>query len=1583
MAKSYVSNIKIDSLPLWKGEATIDDIELNHSSINQILEESNSRLRIERVATSRLKAKIPVLSAGKNPISISIHSLDLGAAMVERKEPKEEEKQHVQTSQETQPSNEEQEKKNQQNSPSFVAKLTSNIEIIIDGLSLGLNIKGLSVRLVVSNLYIHIDKGKTYVKCSNIRGLAKNTETSLSLLIEKVEVNASEEETVIENENLTITFSNPVFFDLIKELSVSIIINNINNEIIVRSKSQVKLAVSLNIIAPIIDIISAFSAPPINKPFIPLPDFNIKVDGIFLLVQCTEALAVELSINILRLRHNEFELRPLEMRLLIRSGTIPILEPIVIHGSLIQINRTIKISTTIEILKLAIPISKDLVDQISNIKLEIPPLPQYPLPPKTKLQEKYIYLKDASIVSTQGKIISWEFPSDIIPIGFSFGGIFSVGDKIMLRVYDTSCFSFIPFSSFEITKLEDDFSLDEPQMIPLSKFQLYLPKNVSEYPDLLSKLKFSYLDSDVLSEGLALNIHIKQILVTMESLELPAAAISITNIKANAMIGPLDVVRCNAQLGLSVMLTNLRNQTMCSIVDVPSVSLSLSQIPELTGYIPTDLVIKRSASVLQTNISANTLSASLKIPSIILNVVPTIYADTLRFMTNFDYVSAIAYKVVNESDTSFVFQASTSAALIEVLPSNEKVITFSKGQVHFIYFPNLSMKIMLNQVGFYHISETNYIAVEIIGPFMFQISLRSSTQFHNFLMSPIQINIKAEDITNPITKEVDVDSIGTSSQLLDKSFTLNLKIVGITSQSNDVELTPLSHHEPQFLTCEVLNMLPQIYLCAPVFCCWIVFREYEVDCINNSKHRIQEFSFIPVLVVKNRLNTHVVTSAGVIPPNSSKYISQLIDQSIVFDTGVSLKIGFPLARGVRQRLMIMGQPALVETSPETNAIIISPNYMLYNGTAFVLFFRVNREEPIEVAPNKTLYLENAINPSSVYIGLSYRNNVSWSSAFSIPQKKEVSISTKNGKLMVIIDFTESRACVYPMYIAINESKDSIWLNASTEMAPGTQAQLLLWKGRRHLISFSFSQDQCYSKPVDLDSNEYLIRTFVGSFPGVTSSTYITYSIQSKSEPHTIVFHHDNAPPMTIDNQTPFSFDVICGQLNVKVTAQSVSLLPEIPDLLVFNRASAGSFVLHLSAPFSESIITSMSIRINARVETRATQSRVTLATAPLLPIPVYPRINASLYIADIKINIYNDILEPGIPKMALCITISPISVEAFFQENNNISLSLMLDTLQIDSLSGYENFPVIFSKMDPNSKLPLININTKLCFTLNGGMYIDFLNVAIAPCSLNIEETLIRNVLNILALFPIEESEEIKAEETKTLAPRFFHIVQIADTSIYLSLSTQTLLHTNFRNIPINLSLLHLEDLETFDVSLIQTIIAHYASDILAAAPSIFTSLSWLGSPENLVKQSLYGIKGFADSWMEGGTIFGSLTKGSLSLVRGISIGALESIVSFSSSLQRSIAQISPFRPNDEEIAQRIAELVEFPVQGYQTHGILGIFLGAAKTVVGLITGPTNAFFSLVNKTGEAILQHVNPEEKESDKRIEKVPKELPSIVFE
>ncbi|EAX99915.1 hypothetical protein TVAG_159350 [Trichomonas vaginalis G3] len=1577
VASTYVSTIKIESLPLWKGEATIDDIEINTEGINQILRNSKSRLTLEKIATSRLKAKLPILTPGTNPISISVHSLELALAIKERTEPKPEKPKPA-----TNPEQDSQKPQKQ----NFITKLTSNIEIKIDGLSISLNIKGVQLNLIGSSVYVHVINGQTIVQLSKIRAFIKYNNISITLTIENVDISASEENTEIAVSGFTVTVSVPDFFDLIKDLSLKIHILP-NNEIHVKSLSQVRIGVNLSLLPPLFEVIALFMKPPEPK-FSPLPKLTIHVDGIFFAAYVSSTLGIELSISKLKLKNNVFELRPLEMRLLIRDGVIPILEPSIIIGKLLQTDRTIKVSAEIEMLKLAIPVSKDLVDQLTKINIKIPPLPTFPPPPPPKIPEISMKLMNCPKVSTTGKLINFEFPYDVIPTGFSFGGLFTNGDKIMLRVWDASSATMIAFSSFEISRLSDEFSMDNQQMIPLYKFQLVLPKETSNYPDILDKIKFTCLSSVVLSEALDLDVKIGNILITADSLELPTGALSLTSIHAHAVIGPVMSTRLHASFGISVLLSNLRNQTMCSIFDIPTIHASLSVMSKIDGYLPDGMTRHRFASILQTQIGADTISASLKIPSISLNVVPSIISDVARFAIALDVAKAIAYTVVNKSDTPFVFHVSNSTELTEILPGQTKVVTFTQKQVHFLNFPTISLIVMLNQPGFYNISNSNYISCEIVAPFSFKVSILSSTVFRNFLMAPIEIKLSDPSIATPITKQIGIDDFATSSLFLDKTFHLSLSMTGITEMSKPILLNPLHDTGTKFIVCEVLNQLPSLYLCAPQFCAWLVYREFEVDCLNSAvKHRVQEYSLLPVLVVNNRLPDHIVTSAGVVPPNSSKYISQLTDQSIVFDNGTSIKVGFPLARGLKHRLMIMGKASVIETVPETNTIVISPSFMFYNGAAFPLYFKVVEMKAVLVEPDKTLVLDSTKMPRAVFVGFKFKGKTFWSKGVPVPSRRDLTIKTDSGNLLLIIDVQDDKASVYPKYVAINESSDSIFLNSSTELTPETQAQLLLWRGNKHLVSFSLSSDKGFlSDPVDLDGNEYLIRVFSGSFPSFSSSTYITYSVQSNTDPHTIVFHTDNSPPLTIDNQSPLSFDVTSPSFknSLRVPAESVCLGKDVPIFLVFSRTGADPFVVNLQSAMESTFVSGMA-KLYGRVEISGTQSRVTLSQIPLIPPQIKPKINFSVFLADVKIRIYNDISVPGIPTELLCITASPLSIEGVFQQGGTTTISLVLDTLQIDSLSCHENFPVIFGKVD--DKNPLLNLNLKLGSTLNGGIFVDVFHLSISPTQMNIEESLIRFILSLIKLLPQQEIP-IKQDTNKILFPTFVRVLHVDQTEFRLSLSTQSFIHAMFKDVPIQLSMLHMENTETFGVQIVESIVAHYISDIIVAVPAALTSLSLIGSPSALVTQSITGLNEFVKSFKQQGSFVGGLKHGSVSLVRSISIGALESIVSFSSSLASTLGQISPVQTQNDtqndDIGRRIQQMVEFPVEGFQNEGVLGVLKGAGKAMIALVTGPTAAIFSLIGKAGNALLQQVGAASLQTnDRRIEKEAKDLPAIVFE
>lgn len=1597
VAKTYISTIKIDSLPLWKGEATIDDFAINVDGINQILKSQKSRLSLEKVATSRIKAKLPILTPGTNPISVDVHSVELALAINERTEPKPEKpKKEENAENDTQ-------KQQKQN---FITKLTSNIEINIDGVSISLNIKGIQVNLIASSVYVHIINGQTIVQLKNLKASLKYNNLLLQIIINDTDISASEEKTDITITGLTINFSVPDFFDLIKDLSLQINIRP-NNEIIVKSLTPVRIAINLLVLTPILEMVSKFSQPKQEQKFVPLPKLNIHIDGIFVVVYLSNTLGVELSINKLKLKNNNFEIRPIEMRLLIRDGVIPVLEPSLISGKLLQIDRTIKLFIEIEMLKLAIPLSKDLIDQIKGIKVELPPLPAFPLPPDVekfimnsppgtpppiyppppKFPEKTIKIIEAPKLSTIGKLVNFEFPSDVIPSGFSFGGAFAYGDNIMLRVWDASTNSMIAFSSFEISKISDEFSMDNQQMIPLYKFQLVLPKEVVNYPDILEKIKFSYLYSEILSQAVNMDLKIGNILVTADSLELPVAAVSITSVHANGIIGPLLTTRVHAQFGVSVLCSNLRNRTMCSIFDVPTIHLSLSIMMAIDNYLPDNMVKHRYANILQTQIGSDTIAASIKIPSISLNVVPAILSDAARFAMTMDLASSIAYTVINKSDTPYVYHVSSSNELTEILPGQSKVVTFNEKQVHFINFPTLSLIIMLNQPGNYHISNTNYICVEIVAPFAFRVTILSSTVFRNFLMAPIEIQISDESFVQPIKKQIGIDDYGTSSLFLDKRFNLSLQIVGITDNSKPIQLDPLHNTGTKFIVCEVLNQLPPIYLCAPQFCAWIVYREIEVDCQGGQKHKVQEFSLLPVLVVKNRLPVHIVTSAGVVPPNSQKYISQLTDQSIVFDNGASMKVGFPLARGQKHRLMIMGKPAVIETVPETNTIVIGPSFYFYNGAAVPLYFKATEMKPVLVESDKTIVLESTVMPRGIFVGFEHKGKVHWSKGIPIPSRRDLTISTNNGNLLLIADVQDDRAAVYPKYVAINESSDSIWLNSSTELPPETQAQLLLWRGSKHLVSFSLSSEAGFTEPVDLDGNQYLIRAFSGSFPSCSSSTYVTYSVQSKTDPHTIVFHADNAPPLTIDNQTPLSFDVTSPSFkhSLRVLAQSVCFGKDVPIFLVFSRTGADPFVVNLQSPMESTFVSGMA-KIYGRVEISGTQSRITLVSTTLIPIQAQPKIIFSVFLADVKVRIYNDTTNPGIPNEILCITVSPLSVEGMIQQYGGVTLSVVLDALQIDSLSGHENFPVIFGKVDDEK--PLLNFTLKLGQTFNGGLYVDLFHLSIAPTMINIEESLVRYALSLVKLIPQPEQSKEETPETKNLLPSFVRVLHVDQTEFRLSLSTQSFIHAVFKDVPIQLSTLHIENTETFGVQIVESIIAHYISDLIVAVPAALTSLSLIGSPSAIVTQSISGVNEFVQSFKQQGSFVGGLTHGSVSLVRSISIGALESIVSFSSSLASTLGHISPLQrgenQQDDDFGRRISQMIELPVEGFQNGGVLGGVKGAGKTMVALVTGPTSAIFSLIGKAGNVLLQQVGGDVAQlSDKRMEKEPKELPAIVFE
>lgn len=1563
LAKEYIDNITFNSIPFWKGEITIDDFKsaIKDHGIN-IRSGKKYNIELNKLEFARCCVKIPLLSPGTNPLHFIATSLDVDISMIDNSGNHNVDDKTVE--------NREVDKNEKTEKLNYGKKLTSNIKISVDGVHVNIFFKAIEFCLVAQDLELEVVKGAIGISLKKLVLQFKFEGLSIEITSDALNVHVSDEGVNVVTENTEITVLDPILITVIKNAHVNVFSKR-NGELIIKSEKPVHVNFDIRILDSIFSLINSLNRTDSVSRYKPLPIFNIDLRNVIVKVILSDSLAIEVGIKVLTLINSQVTLKPLELRLLLNNGTFPLVDPIIISGTITQVHRSVLIQSSIKFIKIVLPFSKDFLQEIKDIKYSIRKLNR-----RTRkydnLIEKTLYFLELPNVETNGKVISFEFDTPIIPVSINFDKLVDNNNKILLRVWDDSIETFIAFSSFDCSDKTFHFNFDPTQMIPIKKFQIILQNDIKD-SKLLVNCNFSYMSDESLSEGILLDIKINKIIISLDTFQLPSLAVSVSDIILSMFSSPDQYLKLYASLSFSVFLTNFRNSTMSTILDIPIINVSLSKIPSYSDRINcTDR--RKQASVLQKNICSNSESSSIKIPSISVNIIPSILFDFLRFTKTLTANSCVAYTLCNLSDTPFVFQKSTSPGSHTIDVQESKVIVFDPNQSHYIFFPAISMKIPFNKPAFYHISENNYIEVSIIDNCTYKVIIYSSTHFINYLSVPVSLTIISSTFSTPFNVNIDIDSVLTLSNLLDVPLQAKLQIVNITDSSEYVTLTPKAHSPAVFLKCDVLNMLPPAYLCAPYFCALIVFRKKEILCENGGYHKIQEYSIIPILIIKNMLNTHILTSSGVVKPHSRRYIAELSEKQIVFDNCQTIKISFPLKK-MRVPMTVMEQPCIIESNPDSNTLVISSSYVFRNESAVPLLFSTEGLDNIYVEPEKMKPISSLIIPEFVSVGYKDKNDIRWSKPIPIPSRTDIYIHTSIGSLFLIADSTKSKLCVYPKYIAINESDQSIWFNSSSELQTNTQSQLLFWKGKVKAISVSLDPKSEYSAHIDLDANFNWIRHFSGQFPQ-SEFSYITYSVQNKVNPHSVIFHKDISPPLSILNRTPTSFTVICSNCTVNADSQKNVYLPFLPSHVIFSRVGADPFTVSLQHS-SDLIITSASVTFYVRVCASGIQAFVMIKDSPHeMPI-VYPKLFSSLFVNEIKVFLYDDINDPGIPELSYVLTISPVSLDLNYQKNNTTKISFGIDVFQLDCISNFKKFPVILYKKSRDE--PFLKFYIKLCSAIMGHQFVDSVILNISPMAINIEEVLVRFLLRYAELIPNKPKEEQKVGSEVTLTPRFIRKLYISDTNISLSLSTQTIINAHFQNVFIHLSHLALENNEIFDVTILEIIFSHYVSDIIAAIPNLVTSFSLIGSPSILVTNVLKSFKSFfVQTFSERNGIVVGVGKGSLMLLRGISTGALESIVSLTSSLENSIGKLNPISQNESQLSSLIA----LPVDGYHRNGFTGAMSGTWKAFIGAITAPTTGLLSFINSTGNAAIEKISGDT-ETDIRIHKESKELPTIPFE
>ena len=1748
IAKQYVKQIQIDSLPLWKGQATIDNIYLNTDGINQGIAESGGTVRIKNLTASRLSLKVPYYSPGTKPLLVQLHSADLFLQFLSSEEAKKEQEEIKQKhknvnenknkteeskEQETKKNDNANEKddKNEQKNKSYISKLTSYILICADGVSLRFVFNGLDIELVASNLEIHILPNETKIVAKNVRGSGSNSKTNLKINIAVLIIDifsGQESKTLVDIKEGTATVAdtledNPHTFNLINPaINLHMIFQG--NNIIVESDTDICLAFDLDSLPSVIDIINAFGSSEKNDKFSPLPNMRIILPSVSLTVNMNSSLSIILKIVELKIENEQINIESISLYMRVIEEIVYLIDDFTVTGSLKQVDKVTLININIDSLKVTVDIQKNFLSILQSIK--IPKLPESEKVAKKKYPEftnKSLKFEDIPVIKISQRVVDFMFNDPIVPIMFEFDECVQRA-RLQLRVWDQTFGSFIALSTFDVGSTasmstsqsvlniselalanEENnrpnnigangnfwFRLNPAQVVPGKRWQIIFPEPLTSFPNFINGSTIYFYECPRLNEQKSISVSVNNIIFSLSSSGFPAVGLTLSNV--NALIDlcpPIGITKVNASLGLSFILTNFRNSTMSSILDIPCLAFQLSQFPDIPNmltYSPEQnqkLQDCITGFPMQDSYSSLSSLINIRVPSISLNIAPALICDFVRFIETFSLSDVMAYKVINKSDVTFHLQANGSSEIITLKPSEEIPLSFSPGQIHSVTFPSFHVSVIFNSSGHYRISDSFFIDVEVVAPFAFTATIMSTLVFVNMLRCNLEIeatsktlkfnnvinidkpnnsritetneSLNDNEINKKHTSKDDQNIITTSIGAMDV-FKLRVRIPESTDWSNKIKVC--STMSPAIFSCDVLNMLPQCYLTSPTLSLWVKPSLKTISCKNSQEPiYVSLFTFSPLISFKNHLDTHIITSIGTFPPRTSLFMSSIPNNQIIIENDHTIDLRLPLKKTQPLNLLIHDIPAFVDTIPSQNAIIVSPSFVFKNETSLRLFFRFSPEDKIPVEPNQIVPLTVARDPDWLSVGIEDKEGYSWSPPIQIPATRDFSIKASMGNLILFAAITEYSVLVAPKTVAINESKETILMKPSIKIDPDSQSQLLFWRGTSLSASFGYSRTAGFTKPISLTTNKIFKRKFVMNEAG-QSLFYITYSVQISVDPNAIVFHHDPSPPFTVVNETLLSFNIYLNHQRssklrltpskalpslssspiigpntaiVPLTAKTVIYLPYVPDVLAFGRiGSTKPLTAALQFP-ADTFFNDENEPLFVRVEKRGNQTLAIISQAIIPQVERSLKTFVSLFVSDLKLYLFNEFDEPGITKHVLTITASPLSFNAMIESKSETSVSLSLDTIEIDRISDYERFPTIIKNI---SKQPLLTLNASILNTYGGGVIIQNMLIDLQPFQICIEESFIHLIINLISLAtptlpkasPSVGSNELKDrnknEKQSKLVPIYVKLLEINETKIVLSFATESFIHADFRNVPIFLSRYYLSESELFDVSLIQGLISHYVSDGLAAIPTLIGSLSLIGSPVNIINKSIKGIKDFyRTAFFQEDTLIHGIGRGSLNIIRGITLGTLESIVGLAYSLEKSIGKLRPnsmthsnsVEDNNSEsdhdsldqnlssthinlenvnnnetflnsISGAVTGIVAVPIREISSDGLAGLLRITGVGVLGLLTIPTTAFFSLLKDAGSSLLVKVGGNEDEiddEDTRIDKEQHELPTICIE
>jgi hypothetical protein len=187
---------------------------------------------------------------------------------------------------------------------------------------------------------------------------------------------------------------------------------------------------------------------------------------------------------------------------------------------------------------------------------------------------------------------------------------------------------------------------------------------------------------------------------------------------------------------------------------------------------------------------------------------------------------------------------------------------------------------------------------------------------------------------------------------------------------------------------------------------------------------------------------------------------------------------------------------------------------------------------------------------------------------------------------------------------------------------------------------------------------------------------------------------------------------------------------------------------------------------------------------------------------------------------------------------------------------------------------------------------------------------------------------------------------------LVLSVASRTVIHADCQDVEVDLRRIEIHEGECFGQALVSTIVNRYIPDVIASVPLLVGSLSLIGCPMHVIKEAIRSARAaWATARTEGDSVLVGIGRGSVNLLRGITTGSLESLISLANSLDTTITWILEGRGEPQErtrgIGRSLLEMAAIPV---------GTLLTFVKATGGMV----------LRKVGQPEARVIDPREKKA-----------------